>query len=271
VGIIREIPQSTKGRAPFVLAFGFELRGPISILKDSWSGVKPLPLDLAKPVVDYLCDLRERLAAANQYANAHMKEAQYKWASRYNLRARDKKFEVGEQVLILVPDSTQSRVWSSWRAPATVVDVKSPYSYVVEIDSVRQHVHANKLPKYHVRVDKVVCDLIALGDYCAEVNNCLIIFDQDVDFGPVDVFIPTCANEYVYGHSPSEQTDASKLDYLTDEQCSQFLTIIDRYPECFVEKPSFCNVLEHEIHVTPDFRPKRLKEYHILSLPAQPR
>jgi hypothetical protein len=28
-------------------------------------------------------------------------------------------------------------------------------------------------------------------------------------------------------------------------------------------KPGLCQILEHEIHVTPDFKPKRLKEYRI--------
>ena len=48
----------------------------------------------------------------------------------YNLRAREKSFAVGEQVLILIPDSTSSKVFSRWLGPANVVEKKSPHSYI---------------------------------------------------------------------------------------------------------------------------------------------
>jgi len=89
---------------------------------------------------------------------SHGERAQAKYTSQYNLRNRDKHFSVGEQMLILVPDSTASKVYSRWKGPATVVEVKSPYRYLVELNGSRQHVHANKLRKFHVRVDEVMCN-----------------------------------------------------------------------------------------------------------------
>jgi hypothetical protein len=98
-------------------------------------------------------------------------------ASRYNLCTHDKKFDVGEQVLILTPDLTSSRLWSWWRAPATVVEIRSPHSYLVQFDGARQHVHANKLRKCDVRVDEVVCNSLTVSD--ASVHSCSVIFDHD--------------------------------------------------------------------------------------------
>ena len=46
-----------------------------------------------------------------------------------------------------------SKVYSRWKSPATIVEVKSPYSYLVQLDGACYHVHANKLRKFHVRVD----------------------------------------------------------------------------------------------------------------------
>ena len=80
------------------------------------------------------------------------------------MHSQDKRFEPGEQVLILHPDSTASNVFSSWKGSATVVEVKSPYSYIVEYIGGRQHVHANKLRKYNVRVDEVLCKSLLLSD-----------------------------------------------------------------------------------------------------------
>ena len=70
---------------------------------------------------------------------------QKRYVSHYNLRSQD--FECGERVLILTPDSSSSRLFSKWTGPATVVEVRSPYSYTVELDGVRKHFHANKLRK----------------------------------------------------------------------------------------------------------------------------
>ena len=38
-----------------------------------------------------------------------------------------------------------------------VVEVRSPHSYIIELDEVRQHVHANKLRRFLVASDSVVC------------------------------------------------------------------------------------------------------------------
>ena len=42
---------------------------------------------------------------------------------------------------------------------AKIVDVHSPYSYTVELeDGSRRIFHANKLRKFNVRVESVICD-----------------------------------------------------------------------------------------------------------------
>jgi hypothetical protein len=63
------------------------MRGVGSVLKDTWTGDTELPPDLDESVVDYLCDLRERLAAAHGYANARIAKGQRRWTARYNLRS----------------------------------------------------------------------------------------------------------------------------------------------------------------------------------------
>jgi hypothetical protein len=60
----------------------------------------------------------------------------------HNLRTRPKKFEIGDKCLIFQPDTTSSRVFSQWRGPANIVDVKSPNSYIVELNGKRMHIHA---------------------------------------------------------------------------------------------------------------------------------
>jgi len=85
------------------------MRGPCAILSDTWTGDRDLPLNLGKNVVDYLIDLKTQLEAAQEYADEHTSAAQKSYAARYNLRSREKHFEVGDHVLLLAPDSTKSK------------------------------------------------------------------------------------------------------------------------------------------------------------------
>lgn len=94
---MREIPHSSLGVSSYELTFGRTMRGVGSILKDTWTGNNELPPDLNKPIVEYLCDLRERLATAHNYASTHLAKEQKRWTSRYNLRSRDKQFVDGNQ------------------------------------------------------------------------------------------------------------------------------------------------------------------------------
>ena len=92
-------------------------------------------------------------------------------------------------MLILAPDSTASKVFNRWQGPATVIKRKSAHSYLVELNGVTRHLHADKLRKYHVSVQEV--SLISLeGHICtteAAVGQCAIIYDKDRDFGDIEV------------------------------------------------------------------------------------
>jgi len=87
------------------------------------TGKTELPLNLGKSVSEYLEDLRNNLEMAQQYATTHAEKAQQK--IRYNLRAREKSFEVGQKVLILMPDFTSSRLFSRWIGSGIIKDKNS--------------------------------------------------------------------------------------------------------------------------------------------------
>jgi len=92
---IRECPNSTLGVPLFLLVCGRLPCGSLAILKDTMPGKTELPLNLGKSVSEYLEDLRKNLEMAQQYATTHAEKAQQSYVSRYNLRAREKCFEVG--------------------------------------------------------------------------------------------------------------------------------------------------------------------------------
>ena len=222
-----------------------------------------MPADLNKPIVDYLCDLRERLAAAQGYANAHLAKEQKRWIARYNLRSRDKQFSDGESVMILMPDDSSSRMWSRWKAPAKIINRVSDYSYLVEYDGSRHVIHANKLRRYNVRVNSVQCHAASYidGYVLSDINICTVIREEHDEFGHVPT-VDACANN-LEELLPSQKIDSNGLSHLSTKERRQLLNVLDRYPSCFSEKAGVCTLVEHEMIVKPEFRPKRMKPYRI--------
>ena len=66
---------------------------------------------------------------------------------------------------ILQPDNTKSRVFSRWKGPATIVQVKFPHSYVVDLDDIKYRMHANQLRQYNIRADEVTFDNRVFDDH----------------------------------------------------------------------------------------------------------
>ena len=155
---LREVPNETTHVPPALLAFGRIPRGPLAILKETWCGEREFPPGIGKEPSEYLKELHQNLLIAQHYAESHTQRMQQRYADRYNKRSRDKHFCVGDEVLILKPDSTASRLFSRWKGPARVVVVKSPYSYIVELNGARYHLHANDLRRYNSRVDELSYD-----------------------------------------------------------------------------------------------------------------
>jgi len=229
---IRESTNQSLGTSPFMMVMRRNPSYPLSLIKDTWTGTNPVLHPAGKTVSEYLMDLQAKLKRIHNLANQHTIQEQQRYVDHYNKRAADKHFSVGQQVIVLIPDSTKKMV-SRWQGPGTIIGSRSPYSYLVKLDQgQRRWLHANKLRPYHARVQKVL------------INNCSIVYEADEEFGSLPVADTTASVEPL----PSTKIDSTKLNHLTAEQKHEFLAILDEYPQVGV-------------HVTPDFKPKRLKAY----------
>ena len=95
------MPNATTGISPYMLVYGRLPRGPLAVLKESWSGQRDVRADLGKPVEEYMGDLRRRLKSAADWAALHAKHGQEIYVLNYNLRSRDKHFDEGDTVIVL--------------------------------------------------------------------------------------------------------------------------------------------------------------------------
>ena len=242
VWALREVPNATTGISPYMLVYGRIPRGPLSILKESWTGERDITADLSQPVEDYLTDLKAKLESAADFAKQHSKHEQEQYVSRYNLRSQDKNFDVGDHVIVLAPEN-KGKLCNRWQGPGTVIKVKSPHSYLVDMGhgNVR-HIHANKMRKF-----------------IARVQGCGIIADCDVEFGQV---LSPCTDTNT-DNTLGDRLNDVNFDHLDQQQRKELTDLLNEFAVCFEDKPGFCGIVSHRIVTTPDFVPKQMRPYRI--------
>ena len=108
------------------------------------------------------------------------------------------------------------------------------YGEIKLYNGAMKHIHADKLRKYIIQVNEVTCDTVTTGHEQTRVNHCAVIYDDDSDFGSVDV-IDT--DQYQQPELlPSQRIDLNTLSHLSVEQRTNFLALLDKYSKCFSEK-----------------------------------
>ena len=132
---------------------------------------------------------------------------------------------------------------------------------MVDINGSRKHLHADKIRKYHIQVEEATCDTVTTSHENTKINHCAVICDDDRNLGSVDV---RDTDQFQKSELvPSQRVGLMTLSHWSVEQRTKLLALLDKYSECFSEKPGLCTVLQHEINVSADFKPKRLRAYRV--------
>ncbi|GFV20430.1 retrovirus-related Pol polyprotein from transposon 17.6 [Trichonephila clavipes] len=141
----REVPNGTTVTPPFLLMYGRDPKGPLSILKSIWTGNTLLPLNMKGSVESYLKKLKEK-------------------------QKKHQGFAPGDQVLVLIPDST-NKLYARWTGPVKVVKRVKPHtnSYYLQMAGGNLRLlHVNEIKEYRARVQTVG-----------------VIYDIDDEFGEI--------------------------------------------------------------------------------------
>jgi len=93
------------------------------------------------------------------------------------------------------------------------------------------------------------------------VNTCAVVYENDNDFGDIDVIpLSTKVSSPV---RPSHVIDRTSINHLRREQQAELLAVLDRYQSVFSDVPWLTDVIKHSIPLLPGFRPKRLHAYRV--------
>ena len=198
-------------------------------------GEKDVPLSLGKGVVENLRELRERLGNAERYASEHADKRQTQYTTCYNLRNQDKTFNVREQVLILIPDSTSSKTFKGWQGPATITVKKLPHSYIVELNGSKHKIHAKQLRKFYCRAYKVSRNVtLSITASC----NSAITNEKNLDFS-----LPETTSMNTNNKLLSKRIEESKLAHLEPQQRAELLSLLGQVCRVFFVRSRVLSII----------------------------
>ncbi|GFV38535.1 hypothetical protein TNCV_2221141, partial [Trichonephila clavipes] len=220
----REVPNTTTGVSPFRLLYGREARGPLAILKSSWAGEIHLPTNISQSAADYLQETKINMEKAAESASLTAAQKQKAYGDYFNKRSSVKNFSVGEQVVLLIPDS-KNKIYARWTGPGEIIQHHPPHSCKVKLsDGTVRHVHVNKIRKYHPRA-------LAVG----------IIFEGNHEFGEIH---PTPN----LSRSTSERVlHEINLNHLKESEREQVLAIVLKHQTLFTSDVKIAKSLKIKV------------------------
>ncbi|GFQ67129.1 integrase catalytic domain-containing protein [Trichonephila clavata] len=201
------------------LLYGREARGPLAILKSSWAGEIHLPTNISQSAADYLQEMKIKMEKAAESASLTAAQKQKSYGDYFNKRSSVKNFSIGEQVVLLIPDSS-NKIYARWTGPGEIIQHHPPHSYKVKLpDGTVRHVHVNKIRKYHPRA-------LAVG----------VIFEDDHEFGEIH---PTPNLSRSTSERVLHETD---LNHLKETEREQVLAILLKHSTLFASDVKIAKV-----------------------------
>ena len=116
-----------------------------SILHDLWSGEALVEQVLS--TYQYVIELRDRLEQTCKLAHENLKKVQIKQKADYDRRARSRKFDVGDNVLLFLP-TDGNKLLLQWKGPYEVGEVVNRMDFKIDVNGVVSTYHANMLKQY---------------------------------------------------------------------------------------------------------------------------
>ena len=232
----REVPQASTGFSPFELLYGRAVKGPLDIIRDTWSAVGTTSKD--ESVITHVLTIRERLEKMRNIVKENLEEAQQVQKKAYDKRARDQTLKEGDKVLVLLPTTT-NKLTAQWQGPYRVLRQVGKVTYELYMPSRRKKrniYHINLLRKWHE--EETVCVGIA-----EEEDE----FEEEVTGWKMDSREGDCPKE-------GEQ--------LSEEQREQLRALVKQFSDVFKKEPGRTDVVKHKIP-TGDANPVRLPPYRV--------
>lgn len=123
----------------------------MQILKEVWT--KEIDQPETMNTYQYVLDLRDRLEKTCKLAQEQLAKSKVKYKAYYDKRAKPRQYNVGDEVLLLLP-TDHNKLLMHWRGPFPIVAKKSTMDYTIDFGHRQKTFHINMLKKYIRRDDR---------------------------------------------------------------------------------------------------------------------
>jgi len=120
----------------------------MSILKEMWTKESTEPE--VKLTYQFVLELQDCLQDTCEVVREELSRSQGKQKHYYDVKSRERKFQVGDKVLLLLP-TDGNKLLMQWKGPFENVECRNDNKYRVQLEGCVKIFHANVLKKYHVR------------------------------------------------------------------------------------------------------------------------
>ena len=229
----REVPQESTGFSPFELLYGRDVRGPLDVIKGEWEA----SLRSDQSVVSHILLTRERMEGMMELVQENIHQAQRQQKMWYDRSARERTFNPGEQVLVLLPTTT-SKLTAQWQGPYQVLQQVGPVDYSIATPDRRKKktlFHINMLREWK---EPEQVGYFAVDPLDTEEELEALTWDGGEDGQPV------------FG------------EQLTSVQREELNQVLKQYQDIMTKIPGHTNLTQHRIETT-DHAPIRLPPYRL--------
>ena len=232
----RKVPQASTGFSPFELVYGRPVRGPLDILREAWEANPKTP----ESIVSYVLLMQDRFTKLRDLVRVNLERAQDAQKTWYDQNSRSREFEPGDQVLVLLPTST-NKLLAEWQGPYPITRRIGPVTYEIKMTDRRKQQRV-----FYVNMLRAWNAPTAIACWADVPDN-----PQDKD------------DDDPYTYNEADTADEPVIgDHLFPEQLADLHTLQQNFASVLSNKPGRTTITEHQIP-TGDARPVRLPPYRI--------
>ena len=242
----REIPQTSTGFSPFELLYGRTPRGPLALVKDSWTSDKP---GETVSEYQYVLELKERITKTCKIAQENVQKAAASYKAYKDKKAKERTFEEGDEVLVLLPTDA-NKLLLKWQGPFEVTKKVNKVDYVVKTNRGEKLLHVNMFKKYHRRAERV--DKLEMAAACVIADEEM---DDEEDIQRVKIqSLPMTSEENF--------EDVKYGPELEKTQRVELEEVFEQFQDVLTDNPGKTSFIQHEINLTSDV-PVQKKQYPV--------
>lgn len=149
----RNSVHESLGFSPAELVFGHKVRGPLKLLRD-----RCFEVQVSEDILSYVAKMKARLRNAIDIAHQNLDQSQTKMKEYYDLNTVSREFQIGDQVLVLLPIPGDP-LKMTFSGPYGIKDKVDDINYVIATPDRRkktQLCHINQMKRYYHRQDLTI-------------------------------------------------------------------------------------------------------------------